>query len=100
LGQSDRPPDPASSEYRSAGRCEASRKVILADGGRQIELDGAYSYQRGDIYRLYRAEGGSVQANLSNPAPGIKIHAEIEMDGQSGSLQMIAPETGELQLLA
>jgi hypothetical protein len=78
---------------------EASRKVILADNGRQIELDGAYSYQRGDIYRFYREEGRGVEANLSNPAPGIKIHAEIEIDGQSGSIQMIASETGELQLL-
>ena len=78
---------------------EASRKVILADGGQQIEMDGMYSYQRGDIYRFYRMEGGSIQANLSNPAPGIKIHAEIEIDGQSSGMQMIAPDRGELQLL-
>ncbi len=78
---------------------EASRKVIIADGGRQIELDGTYSYQRGDIYRLHRMEGGVLNAHLSNPAPGIKIHAEIEVDGHTSGLQMIAPETGELQLL-
>lgn len=78
---------------------EASRKVIIVDGGRQIELDGTYSYQRGDIYRLHRMEGGVLNAHLSNPAPGIKIHAEIEVDGQTSGLQMIAPETGELQLL-
>jgi hypothetical protein len=52
----------------------ASRKVIQTDAG-QISLDGAYTYQRGDIYRFCRFDGHEVQAHLSNPAPRIKIHA-------------------------
>jgi hypothetical protein len=75
-----------------------SRKVIVVDG-RQVPLDDLYSYQRGDIFRFYRVTGPSLSCQLSNPAPGIKIHAEIEKDGASGVLQMIAPERGELLLL-
>ncbi|PWB90933.1 hypothetical protein C5688_08715 [Methylocystis sp. MitZ-2018] len=78
---------------------KASRKVIVADDGRQIELDDTYLYQRGDIYRRYVTQGGTVSATLSNPAPGIKIHAEIDLEGHPTGVQMIAPESGELQLL-
>jgi hypothetical protein len=77
---------------------EASGKVIQVDG-RQIPLDDAYSYQRGDIYRFYRLEGSGLQLHLSNPAPGIKIHAEIEKDGDSAVLQMVSSDRGELLLL-
>jgi hypothetical protein len=77
---------------------EASRKVIQIDG-RQIPLDDAYAYQRGDIYRFYRFEGSGLEARLSNPAPRIKIHAEIGNDSGSVVLQSVSPETGELLLL-
>jgi hypothetical protein len=77
---------------------EASRKVIQTDG-RQIPLDDAYTYQRGDIYRFYRFDGSGLEAHLSNPAPRIKIHAEIGDDSGSVVLQGILPETGELLLL-
>jgi hypothetical protein len=77
---------------------EAPRKVIQGDSG-QIPLDDTYVYQRGDIYRFYRLQGSGLQAHLSNPAPRIKIHAEIENDGGSCILQMISPKTGELLLL-
>ncbi len=74
-------------------------KVIQADGT-QIPLDNVYTYQRGDIYRLYKLEGQNVEASLSNPAPGIMIHAEIELpDGSSGIMKMIASESNELLLL-
>jgi hypothetical protein len=77
---------------------EAARKVIIADDGRQFELDGRYSYQRGDIYRFYRMEGGGVPVKFSNPAPGIKVHAEIEENGQFSVRKRIASH-GELHLL-
>jgi hypothetical protein len=77
---------------------EASRKVIQVDG-RQISLDDAYAYQRGDIYRFYRWSGSGLEAQVSNPAPRIKIHAEIGDDTGSITLQGILPETGELLLL-
>jgi hypothetical protein len=77
---------------------DASRKVIQTDG-HQIALDDTYSYQRGDIYRFYRLESDGLQPHLSNPAPGIKIHAEIEKDGQSTVLQKIWSEKSELHLL-
>ena len=67
--------------------------------GRQIPLDDAYAYQRGDIYRFYRWEGSGLGAHLSNPAPRIKIHAEIGDDSGSVVLQGIFSETGELLLL-
>jgi hypothetical protein len=77
---------------------QASKKVIQTDG-RQIPLDDAYTYQRGDIYRFYRFDGSGLEAHLSNPAPRIKIHAEIGNDSGSVILQGILPETGELLLL-
>jgi hypothetical protein len=77
---------------------EAARKVIQTDD-RQIPLDDAYVYQRGDIYRFYRFDGDGLQVHLSNPAPRIKIHAEIGDDSGSTVLEMVSPETGELRLL-
>ena len=77
---------------------EASRKVIQIDG-RQIPLDDAYAYQRGDIYRFCRWEGSELEAHLSNPAPRIKIHAEIGNDSGSVVLQGFLTQTGELLLL-
>jgi hypothetical protein len=78
---------------------QAARKVIQSNG-RQIALDDAYSYQRGDIYRSYRlTEGSGVQFHLSNPAPGIKVHAEIGDDRGSAVLQIISSDRGELLLL-
>lgn len=76
----------------------ASRKVIQTDAG-QIPLDGTYTYQRGDIYKFYKFNGSEVQAHLSNPAPQIKIHAEIGDGSGSTVLEMIAPTTGALFLL-
>jgi hypothetical protein len=67
---------------------------------RQIPLDEMYAYQRGDIYRFYHWDGSSpLQAHMSNPAPRIKVHAEIGNDTGSIVLEGIQPETGELWLL-
>jgi hypothetical protein len=77
---------------------EASRKVLRVDGD-QIPLDDVYVYQRGDIYRYHRFGGPGLQVDLSNPAPRIRIHAEIGDDSGSVVLEMISPETGELRLL-
>jgi hypothetical protein len=77
----------------------AARKVMKTDEG-QISLDDTYTYQRGDIYRFYRFDGASVAAQLSNPAPRIRIHAEIGDESGSTVLEMVSPETGELHLLA
>ena len=65
----------------------------------RIPLDDAYAYQRGDIFRFYRLEGSGLDVHLSNPAPRIKIHAEIGDDSGSTVLQMISSEAGELLLL-
>ena len=78
---------------------EASRKVMLVDGDRQIPLDNAYTYQRGDIFRYYSLSGSGLEFKLSNPAPGIRIHAEVDKDGDSCVIQMISPDGGELVLL-
>jgi len=57
-------------------------------------------YQRGDIFRYYyRAEDQALLVELSYPAPGIRIHAEIENETGSAVLQMISSEMGELMLL-
>jgi hypothetical protein len=77
----------------------AARKVIQTGTG-QISLDGTYTYQRGDIYRFYRFDGASVAAQVSNPAPRIRIHAEIGDESGSTVLEMISPATGELYLLS
>ena len=78
---------------------QPSGKVIQADDT-QTPLDNIYTYQRGDIYRSYKLEGSGLEANLSNPAPGIMIHAEIEFeDGSSSVMKMIASENSELLLL-
>lgn len=77
---------------------QASRKVILM-GDRQVSLDGTYSYQRGDIYRYYRLNESELEIALSNPAPGIKMHAEVDKGGDSAVMQMISSGRGELLLL-
>jgi hypothetical protein len=77
---------------------ETAQKVLNVDG-QHIPLDDLYVYQRGDIYRFYRFDGNGLQVQLSNPAPQIRIHAEIGDDTGSGVLEMVAPETGELRLL-
>jgi len=78
---------------------EPSKKIMQADNV-EISLDDFYSYQRGDIYRLYKSNGGVLDANLSNPAPGIKVHAECEMpNGTIEIFKMVVPEDGELALL-
>jgi hypothetical protein len=77
----------------------AARKVIQTGTG-QISLDGTYTYQRGDIYRFYRFDGTSVAAQVSNPAPRIRIHAEIGDESGSTVLEMISSATGELYLLS
>jgi hypothetical protein len=72
---------------------------MIQSAGRQIPLDDACAYQRGDIFRLYRLEGSGLEAYLSNPAPRIKIHAEIGDDNGSIVLRMISSESGDLLLL-
>lgn len=76
----------------------ASRKVMQTDT-EQISLDDAYAYQRGDIYKFYQFDGSPLQATISNPAPRIRIHAEIGNGDGSLVLQGIQPTTGELFLL-
>ncbi len=50
--------------------------------------------------RFRPLEGSGLEATLSNPAPGIMIHAEIEFeDGSSSVMKMIASENSELLLL-
>jgi hypothetical protein len=77
---------------------EAAQKVLKRNG-QHVPLDDLYVYQRGDIYRFYRFNGRGVQGQLSNPAPQIRIHAEIGDDSGSFVLEMVTPETGELRLL-
>jgi hypothetical protein len=77
---------------------DAARKVLLSDG-QQIPLYDNYVYQRGDIFKYNRFEGQEVQAELSYPAPGIRIHAEIGDETGSAVFEMISSETGELTLL-
>jgi hypothetical protein len=77
---------------------EASRKVLQTDKG-QISLDDTYTYQRGDIYRFYHWDGAELHAHMANPAPRIRVHAEIGNETGSLALQGIWPETGELLLL-
>jgi hypothetical protein len=72
---------------------------VTQTNDREISLDDAYLYQRGDIYRFYHLESSGLGVHLSNPAPGIKVHAEIEKDGGPVVLQMISPDRGELLLL-
>jgi len=74
-------------------------KLVLTDGKQQIEIDDCYIYQKGDIYRFFRKEEKDLNCELSNPAPGIMIHADIEIAGQSGVIQMIAPNQFDLLLL-
>jgi hypothetical protein len=75
----------------------AKRVIQLKD--RQIPLDDLYVYQRGDIYKFHPWDGSRLEAQMSNPAPGIKIHAEIGNDSGSMLLEGISSPTGELQLL-
>jgi hypothetical protein len=78
---------------------DAGRKILLRDG-QEIPLYDNYVYQRGDIFRYYyRAEDQALLVELSYPAPGIRIHAEIENETGSAVLQMISSEMGELMLL-
>ena len=77
---------------------EASQKMLKVEG-HHIPLDDLYVYQRGDIYRFYRFDGSGLEVHLSNPAPRIRIHAEIGDDSGSAVVEMVAPETGELRLL-
>jgi hypothetical protein len=77
---------------------EPSKKVVMTDRG-QIALDDSYTYQRADIYRHYKMGAQPLNMNLSNPAPGVMIHAEVEIGGESGALKMIAPVQADLLLL-
>jgi hypothetical protein len=73
-------------------------RMVMTDskGGNRASLKGMYVYQRGDIYRFYPGGPAPISANLSTPAPGILIHADIE---GLGALQIIAPSNPELLLL-
>jgi hypothetical protein len=77
---------------------EPSKKVLMTDRG-QIALDDRYTYQRADICRHYKMGAHPSNMNLSNPAPGVMIHAEVEIGDESGALQMIAPVQADLLLL-
>ena len=77
---------------------QPAKKVLEAGGGR-IDLDDSYTFQRGDIYRHYKAGTGPLNFTLSNPAPGVMIHAEVEMGGETGTMKMIAPPQADLLLL-
>jgi hypothetical protein len=70
-------------------------RQVMTDGT-TAPIDGMYVFQQGDIYRYYAAGSGPLNAILSNPAPGILVHAVIE---GLAPLQMIAPPNAELLLL-
>ena len=76
-----------------------SKKVIIA-GDRQFALENKYSYQRGDIYTLYKIPNleGS-QFNLTAPSLGVKVHAELETDESTVTFSVISPESDRLFLL-
>jgi hypothetical protein len=74
-------------------------KMVLTDGKTQTEMDDWYTYQKADIYRFYRKDEKDLTCELSNPAPGRMIHADIEIAGQSGIIEMIAPNQFDLLLL-
>ena len=65
--------------------------------GRRFRWETPF-YQRGDVYRAYQLKDG-LTFELSNPAPGVKIHAEIEQDGEFRVMEIIASEQSELWLL-
>jgi hypothetical protein len=69
---------------------------VMTDGATQAPIDGMYIFQRGEVYRYYAAGRGPVNATLSNPAPGILIHADI---AGLAAVQMIVPPNAELLLL-
>jgi hypothetical protein len=74
-------------------------KKALDNGTSRIDIDDCYTFQRGDIYRFYKKGDQDLEVKLSNPAPGIMIHAEVEVDGESRIMKMVAPEQGDLMLL-
>ena len=73
-------------------------RMVMTDskGSNQVSIGKMYIYQRGDIYRFYPGGQAPISANISTPAPGILIHADIE---GLGALQIIAPSNPELLLL-
>ncbi len=74
-------------------------KKVLQAGAARIDLDDSYTFQRADIYRHYKKDDAPLNFALSNPAPGVMIHAEVEIAGQSGTMKMIAPIQADLLLL-
>lgn len=69
--------------------------MIMSDGERTAPLDGHYVFQRGEIFRFFDLANGPVNAELSNPAPGVFINAVIG----DMALEMRAPKTPRLLLL-
>jgi hypothetical protein len=77
---------------------QPAKKVMQTDTAR-IDLGDSYTFQRADIYRYYKKGGAPLNVILSNPAPGVMIHAEVEVDGQSGTMKKVAPIQADLLLL-
>jgi hypothetical protein len=75
-----------------------SKKVLRSDTA-SIDLEDSYTFQRTDIYRYYKVAEMPLNVKLSNPAPGIMIHAEVEVAGQSRTMKMVAPIQADLVLL-
>ena len=74
-------------------------KKVLENGTARIDLDDSYTFQRADIYRYYKADDAPLNIILSNPAPGVMIHAAVEHAGQSRTMKMVAPIQADLLLL-
>jgi len=54
--------------------------LLTRDGTTGVDLSDYYLYQRADVFQKVEF-GGSASADLSNPAPGIMIHAVFEQNG-------------------
>jgi hypothetical protein len=76
---------------------QPSRKVLQGKGI-SINLEDCYTFQRADIYRYYKVDGIPFSVTLANPAPGVRIHAEVEVGGSIGTIQPIAPLQNDLLL--
>jgi hypothetical protein len=59
---------------------EQSIMRLMADNQEAVDLGNYYCYQRVDVFQKVEFIG-TTQATLSNPAPGIVVHAVFEQNG-------------------
>jgi hypothetical protein len=62
----------------------------------RLDVDSLYIYQRGDIFQSVELRDG-LQIKLSNPAPGVVVHAIAEQPGAPPIL--LSPKVGREQTL-